>query len=436
MKRYLAIAAVALIALAGCNKRTPLVALLGDNTFVDGEATLTILLSEYSSYDVTVGLSYYETSSSSSKTLPGSALRFASPITINAGSTSAKTKVYLDEEGLADGYYHATIYLSYAQGADISYTNQTTIYVKIGQGDVPASDLTYMSGWSVALNGDPYIYNGKKYIDLIATVPGIKYFWVESNTDAELQQYYGGTVQGLLSYFSNSISSAIAGGKTIGEECWNASEANSMYAMYFGAGQTTFYIMEFDETGKSTGRYGTTVLTLPELEEDYFSGLTLVNKTGTWTVTYAGVQNYNFSDGTQPAEFLTVGGTGSVPFSFIIEDAGLIVTDDDLLSKIRDDYNDYYAPDVASGSTAADIYYTAPGTYCSMYQAWKGNYDAFVIGHDSETCLPTGEYAKCSFTDTAGQTPSSGSISLPRRFGTPHSAGHNAVKKKLLQSAR
>ena len=436
MRKFIAIAAIAILTLAGCNKRVPLVALLGDNTFVDGTATLTLLLSQSTSTDVTVGLSYAETSSGASKALPGSALRFASPVTIAAGSTGAQIKVTLDETGIADGNYHATIFISYAQGADISMTNQTTIYVKIGQGDVPVIDLTYMDNWSVTLDGDPYTLDDNNYIDLVATVPGIRYFWVESNTQADLDKYYGGTVQGLLSSFSRNISQAIADGSTIDKQCWSASEAeaSSIYAVYWGAGPTTFYIMEFDATGKATGRYGTTNATLPAMEADYFDDLTLVDKTGTWTITYAGVRNYTFPDSSSDnCEWFTVAGTGSVPFSFILEDDGLIKTEDDIRSYMRNDFNSYYAADVENGKTASELYYTAPGTWCSLYTARKGNYDAYVIGYDSSTCYPSGEYAHIKFTDTAG---ASSSIAHLPAFRMPLSYRKGADNRKLLKSAR
>ena len=434
MRKFIAIAAIAILTLAGCNKRTPLVAILGDNTFVDGTATLTLLLSQSASTDVTVGLSYAETSSAASKALPGSALRFASPVTIAAGSTSAQIKVTLDEEGIADGNYHATIYISYAMGADISMTNQATLYVKIGQGDVPTIELTYMSDWSVQIDAFPYPYpvseDEDDHIDIIATVPGISYFWVEANTQADLDKYYGGTVEGLVSFFSKSISSAVAGGASITSQCFSAEEANVAYAKYWAAGRTTFYIMEFDASGKATGRYGTTELTL----KDYLS---FSNKTGTWTIAYAGVQSYEYSPTEiKDSEFFTVGGTGSVPFSFILEDEGMIAGDDDLLIYVREDFYNYFADAIAGGATADELYYTAPGTYCSLFEACQGKFDAYIIGHNSSTCLPDGTYAKITFTDTEGPAPAGAISARARRSGAAEGSGRRPVETKLLKSSR
>ena len=438
MRKFIAIATIAILTLASCNKRVPQIAILSDNAFVDGSATITLLLSSSSSTDVTVGLRYVETSSSASKALPGSALSYTNPVTISAGSTSAKIKVNLDEEGLADGNYHATLCLNYVQGAEISRTNQTTIYVKIGSGDVPVTDLTFMSSWSVALDGNPYTYEGKDYIDLVATVPGIKYFWVEANTDAELEQYYGGSVAGLISKFSSNISGKVAQGQAIGDLCWNASEAGAIYAYYWGPGETNFYIMEFDSTGKATGRYGKTRATLPPMgEEDYFDGLTLVDRSETWTITYAGVQSYTFPDSsTDNCEWFTVAGTGSVPFSFILEDDGLINTEADIRSYMRNDFNSYYAADVESGKTASELYYTAPGTWCSLYSARQGKYDAYLIAYDSETCYPSGEYAHIKFTDTAGAASSIAKASKPFSYRLPLSRSRSISNRKLLESTR
>ncbi|MBR6054323.1 MAG: hypothetical protein IKP46_03175 [Bacteroidales bacterium] len=433
MKKLFGLIILAATLFTACNKNRVEVALLGDNSFVESTATLTILLSEASSNEVTIGLSYLERDLGTSKALPGGSLEYDNPIFIAPGSTSAQLRVKVkDMEGLSDGNYCATFTISYAGGATISRTNTATIYLKIG-GGTPHYDLQLMSSWSVRQTSAPYYdeaLGDKPVINLAATVPGIKYFWVEANTDADLEEYYHGTVEGLLDNFSQNLSSQIAGGARVGDLLWSSSEAAQMYAIYWGAGQTNFYIMEFDATGKATGRYGKTPMDLFDYDT-YFGGLTLTDKSDEWTVTYAGVQEHEFDEGPSDCEFFTVAGTGSTPFSFILEKAGLIDKAETLRSYMLNDFLDFYATDVICGYTASDIYNTAPGTYCSLYEAVKGDFEAYLIAYDPETCYPTGAYAKCTFTDTEGADPA------PSGAPMIFKARKNAPRTiKLLKSTR
>ena len=407
MKKLFALILLAALLLTGCKKNRVEVALLGDNSFVDGTATLTILLSGASSNEVTIGLSYLNRDMGASKAIPGGSLSYNNPVSIAPGSTSAQIKVTVADD-LPDGDYCATFMINYASGAILSRTNTATIYLKVG-GGTPQYDIQLMSSWSVTQTSAPYTYEerGKDvYLDLTATVPGIKYFWVEANTDEDLERYYGGTVEGLLDNFSQNLSAQIAGGARVGDLLWNASEAGEMYAIYFGPGQTNFYIMEFDATGHATGRYGKTPINLFDYDA-YFDDLTLTDKSDEWTVTYAGVQQHSFEDGPVDCEFFTVAGTGTTPYSFILEKDGIITSDDVLRDYMLDDFLNFYASDVIRGYSASELYNTAPGTACSLYEAVKGDFVAYLIAYDPQSCYPTGEYAKCAFTDTEGADPAS-----------------------------
>ena len=431
MKKLFALILFAALLLTGCNKKKVEVALLGDNSFVDGSATLTLLLSGVSSTDVTIGLSYLNRDMGASKAIPGGSLSYNNPVSIAPGSTSAQIKVTVADD-LPDGDYCATFMINYAGGAIISRTNTATIYLKVG-GGTPQYDIQLMSTWSVKQTSAPYTNSEMgtdTYVDLSATVPGIKYFWVEANTDEDLEKYYGGTVEGLLDNFSQNLSAQIAGGASVSSLLWNASEASSIYAIYFGPGQTNFYIMEFDATGKATGRYGKTPIDLFNYDT-YFADLNLTDKSEEWTVTYAGVQQHNFNDGPADCEFFTVAGTGSTPFSFILEKAGIITSDDILRDYMLDDFLNYYASDVINGYAASEIYNTAPGTYCSLYEAVKGDFVAYLIAYDPQSCYPTGEYAKCTFTDTQGAEPASSGA--PKALKAKKKSFH-AIK--LLKSTR
>lgn len=432
MKKLFTLTLLAALLLAGCSKKKVEVALLGDNAFADGSATLTLLLSEVSSGEVTVGLSYLNRDMGASKAIPGGALSYANPVSIAPGSTSARIKVSLDDSSLADGDYCAVFGISYASGALISRTSVATVYLKIGGGPQPI-EPQLMSSWKVEQRSAPYTnadLGTDTYLDLAATVPGIKYFWVESNTDADLAQYYGGTVEGLLQHFSDNISGQVAGGTPIGNLLWSASEASAIYAIYWNPGPTYFYIMEFDATGKVTGRYGKTPIDLFNYDE-YFGSLTLTDKSTEWPVTYSGVESYSFPDGPADSEYFTVAGTGSTPYSFILEKEDIIKTESDLRSYMLDDFLNYYASDVICGSAAEDIYYTAPGKQCSLYEAVKGNFTAYLIAYDPETCYPTGEYSRCDFTDVDGADPAPSGAARRHSF-----AKKAATPIKMLKSTR
>ena len=134
--------------------------------------------------------------------------------------------------------------------------------------DTPELDvqLSLQSNWSVTVKGEPYWYDGDAYFDVNVNAPGIKYFWMETNTDEELAYYYG-SVEGLLADYQNSLMGKLADDPTATmAELVFSSADSEYYASYWGPGATKLYLMEFDQDGKATGRYGVSNITLPNLD--------------------------------------------------------------------------------------------------------------------------------------------------------------------------
>ena len=137
-----------------------------------------------------------------------------------------------------------------------------------GDDDIPEIDvqMQLQDNWSVEIVGEPYKYSNYEFIDVKVSLPGIKYYWLESNTDEELEFYYKGSLEYLAASWQAVFAESLADGDTMDDILWSSS-APAEYMFYYGAGETTIYVVEYDENGKATGRYGTSTVTLPEMAE-------------------------------------------------------------------------------------------------------------------------------------------------------------------------
>ena len=132
-------------------------------------------------------------------------------------------------------------------------------------------ELVLQSNWSVTLDGEVYDYDGDLYIDVTINLPGIQYFCMEENTPEDLEEWYGGTVEGFILDYQEYYQSYLAKGYEISELAWSLDDDYYYLDVYNPGMQTTVYIAEFDEDGYATGHYGKTVVTLPDYEEDDYS---------------------------------------------------------------------------------------------------------------------------------------------------------------------
>ena len=125
-------------------------------------------------------------------------------------------------------------------------------------------ELSLQNEWSVALNGEPYEDGGYYYQDVVVTAPGIQYFWMEEDTDDDLAYYYEGSVENLIKGYTAQMQEYLAQGYSMNQLCFAQEEAADAYFMIYNYDvDTNVYLMEFDENGKGTGRYGVTSVVIP-----------------------------------------------------------------------------------------------------------------------------------------------------------------------------
>ena len=133
--------------------------------------------------------------------------------------------------------------------------------------DIPALDvqMQLQENWSVEIVGEPYKYSDYEFIDVKVNLPGIEYYWLESNTDEEIDYFYG-SLEGLAASWQADFVEMLEDGETITDILWTSS-IPAEWIYYYGAGETTIYVVEFDGNGKATGRYGATTVTMPEMAD-------------------------------------------------------------------------------------------------------------------------------------------------------------------------
>ena len=138
-------------------------------------------------------------------------------------------------------------------------------------------EMTLVEDWSITPVGETYYDEEVEYyvVDVEASLPGILYYFAEENTAEDLENYYDGEVENIALGYAEFIQEAIEDeGYTIDEICAEVicmgSEANPLSGIYaYNPGlETTIYVVEYDEDGVPTGRYGATTVVLPDLAEE------------------------------------------------------------------------------------------------------------------------------------------------------------------------
>ena len=300
MKKVLTIfAAVVCAAMAvSCNEDQPLVSLptatlSADEAFVDGKANITVTLSAAAPVDVTATIAY-GTAREGKTAIDIAALKFDEKVTLKAGEKVASCTVELvSTENIPDGA-EAPIALAAVSTDDLGTLKceVAIAYITYHARDYndedpnnpgndpnnpgndpdnpnnPGNDgLTLRTDWTATIIGEPYWYGDYAYFDIDPTVPGIKYFWFETFTQDDLDKYFEGSVKNLLDMYSEDLKEALAEGDTMAELVFSDAD-EEYYAMYYGAGATTLYILEFDENGNPTYNYGAVDIVLPEIAEE------------------------------------------------------------------------------------------------------------------------------------------------------------------------
>lgn len=274
MKKILYVFA-ALLAFAACKKELPIATISAVEEFnSEYVAAVTISLSASSKSDVQVLL----------EGTPADKLTFDDTVVIPAGRSSAGIMVRINPEGI-DPQAPIQVYIKDAIGATVGQPAMVTIGLRSygdnggGQGQEGGNEggneggegggtelpgtLTLVSTWSAALKGDPYTEDGDDWVDLTMSTSGIKYYGVESLFAGELAEYYT-DVAGLIESWDEYIADYLAADYEVSDVLF--ADGEDTYIPYPGAGAAQIYIVEFDATGKTTGRYGVSSVVFPEYE--------------------------------------------------------------------------------------------------------------------------------------------------------------------------
>ena len=121
------------------------------------------------------------------------------------------------------------------------------------------------SDWTVQLDGAPYVYGSDYFVDIITNLPGIQYYYIEENTQEDLDYYYDGSVAGMMASFEESFKEELAGGEVMANLAYSASDPQPYIYVYNSGVETTLYVVELDENGNATGRYGASKVNMPEV---------------------------------------------------------------------------------------------------------------------------------------------------------------------------
>lgn len=150
----------------------------------------------------------------------------------------------LNEDGSATGEWHMEVLTGYVEKPK----------------DLP--EMTLVEGWSVTPAGEAYLdTDGYEVVDIEVNAPDILWYYIEENSDEDLEYYYEGNIANLAYGIENSIAKYIDS-YTMDDLLWSNSSPQTTIDVYNPNVPTSIYIVEFDENGKATGRYGKTDVTI------------------------------------------------------------------------------------------------------------------------------------------------------------------------------
>ena len=307
-------------------------------------------------------------------------------------------KIYLvefDADGKATGRYNVVdaVFPAFEGGGGLDIT------------------ATLVSNWSAVMDGDPYTDEWGDWIDLTVTTPGIKYYAVQGITDYIFENYYEG-VEEVIEDLTYEVEGYLDEGEDLDDILFV--DGDYTYIEYPGEGQGKIFIIEFDDDGMPTGRYGVSSATFPEFESGSGGGGSLddfkteIGVPDNFTVntaigaSYLGVYHGDSSD----MDVFTATGTGDALWSLDVFEAGSITANDipgyaaevaayieEGLAEYIDYYGDYflfYYDDLAD-FLAQEILGTEEGEPLGYEVHQAGNYDVVVMTFTDDGDI-SGEY--------------------------------------------
>ena len=130
---------------------------------------------------------------------------------------------------------------------------------------VSVPEMALQADWSVTPVGNVYQDEDEDYvIDVEVVAPGIKYYIAEEDNLDDLDYYYGGSVEGMAEYKQEDILLYMDYFEcSVADLIYSAEDPQTDIYVYNLDEETTIYLLEFDENGLATGRYGATNVVIP-----------------------------------------------------------------------------------------------------------------------------------------------------------------------------
>ena len=396
MKKLLFVFA-AVLAFAACQKELPTVSITALQEFNDNNiATATLTLSAASDSEVQVLLGG----------TPADKLTFNETVVIPAGSLSADFMVKVNPEGI-DPNAPIQVYIKDAIGATVGAPALVTIGLRSygdnggengngngeggngnGEGgEGGEGEPTLVSTWSAALDGDPYTEEGYNWVDLTMSTSGIKYYGVEALFPGQLEEYYT-DMAGLLASWDEYIADFLDENYAVSDVLF--ADGEYTYVEYPGAGAAQIYIVEFDESGKTTGRYGVSSVVFPEFEGGSDITATLVSG---WK---AEMDGDPYTD--EYGDWIDLKMTTTGIKYYAVEG----ITDDvfdayyDGIEDLIQDYDAYIASELEDGYTVSQILFV-DGEYTYIEYPGEGVGKIYIIEFDANG-KATGRYGYTAVT--------------------------------------
>lgn len=267
---------------------------------------------------------------------------------------------------------------------------------------------TLVSNWSAVMNGDPYTDEYGDWIDLTVSTPGIKYYAAQGIRDEFFNNYYEG-VEELIEDLTYEIEGYLEEGEELADILFVDGEYT--YIEYPGEGQGQIFIIEFDDDGMPTGRYGVSSATFPEYESGSGGGgnmddfKTEIGVPDNFTVntaigaSYLGLYHGDSSD----MSVITATGTGSAMWYLDVFEAGSVSANDipALAAEIATDIEETLAEYIDYYGEYFPLLFSSLGDF--LAQAVLGTYEGEPLGYDA-TQLGSYDVVVLTFTDDGDMT--------------------------------
>ena len=283
----------------------------------------------------------------------------------------------------------------------------------------PELEMVLQENWSVTISGEAYEKNGSVYVDIVPNVPGIQYYDIEENTDDDLDFYYDGSVAGIAESYSEDYMDYMDDkGYTMDQMAFSLDNPKTSIRIYNPGVESTFYIVEFDEYGKPTGRYGATTLVMPEPE---VIPLNWQERTD-WAINYDATVDTGYADYPQALVATACDATYFAAAVFAggsLEKYGL-----DAIAEAATDDLQYY---IGSGYTITQMIgygYAFDAVPAVMpYSGLENGDEAYIFAVDA-TGAPTGEWHMETLTgiQEAASAPSAAPAKAARKLAPAKAA--------------